>query len=98
MTNHRDAIELQVFYAGESRRVWVRLGEPCDIQPTGERRRLLELATERSRSRGLVEPSISWAAVLAQVEILLALEGESEEVAHIRRATASQSQLGRSAS
>ena len=81
MTNHRDAIELRIFYAGEARRVWVRLGEPCDIRPTGERRRMLELASERSRSRGLVEPSISWDAVLAHVEMLLAMEAGSAKEA-----------------
>lgn len=59
-----------------ARRVHVSLGPPL-LRAGGELRRSLFMATDKSESRGLVEPSVSWDAVLAQAGMLLALEEES---------------------
>lgn len=70
-------VTLEIPGRGTAARVRVALGEPFNATPLGERRRTLVLATERSESHGLVEPGISWDAVLAHADMLLALEDES---------------------
>ncbi|MDE0262908.1 MAG: hypothetical protein OXJ37_10950 [Bryobacterales bacterium] len=62
------------------RRVRVCL-TPAFRLPSGEDRRRLILVTDKSECRALVEPGVSWDAVLAQVEMLLALEDESRREA-----------------
>ena len=70
-------------YAGGARirRVQVSLGEPFEIPSSGERRRRLVMMTRKSDSRGLVEADVSWDAVLAEVEMFLALEDENRKEA-----------------
>ncbi|MDE0621022.1 MAG: hypothetical protein OXH83_17815 [Bryobacterales bacterium] len=92
MTDIRD-VTLEIRYGGERRRVCVELGAPVRIPHSRETRRRLRIASDRSECTGLVEAEVSWAAVLAQVEMLLALEGESRAAAHVRETV--DAQLGR---
>ena len=79
MTDIRDEVTLELFYCGERRRASIELGAPVRIAHSREVRRRLTIASDRSQCTGLVEAEVSWTAVLAQVELLLALEAESEE-------------------
>lgn len=81
MTGIRDEVTLELLYGGELRRVQVEIGPVVRIPHSREHRRRLTISGERSRATGLVEAEISWAAVLAQVEMLLALEDEAREEA-----------------
>ncbi|MXY66977.1 MAG: hypothetical protein F4Y47_00245 [Acidobacteriia bacterium] len=96
MTDIRDDVTLEIRYGGELRRVRVELGAPALIPHSRETRRRLRIASDRSECTGLVEAEVSWSAVLAQVEMLLALEGESRAAAHIRQTT--DAQIGRGSS
>ena len=59
-------------------RVHVRIGEPFELAPSGERRRRLAMiADSGAECEALVEAAVSWDAVLTQADMLLAFEGES---------------------
>ena len=77
MTDIRYEVTLELRYGGELRRVYVELDAPARIPHSRELRRRLTLSTAVSSSTGLVEAEVSWAAVLAQAGMLLALEDES---------------------
>ena len=96
MTDIRDEVTLEIRYGGELRRVRVELGTPVRVPHSRETRRRLRIAGDRSECTGLVEAEISWAAMLAQVEMLLALEDESRAAAHVRETV--DAQLGRGSS